>query len=73
MSQITARTDTGKNKAVRMTAQGIHHTNKLVCKLPNQSREVWVGAFVIACYAQQEQASGSPERTAWIGGHGTEP
>jgi len=36
-------------------------------------REVWVGALVAASYAQQEAAPGSPARTAWIGGHGTEP
>src|SRR5258708_11424590 len=43
MIQITARTDTGKNKPARMTALGIHHASKLVCTLPSQSRDVWVG------------------------------
>jgi hypothetical protein len=47
-----------------MAALGIHRASKLVFTLPSQSREVWVGALVIACYAQQEAAPGSPERTA---------
>jgi hypothetical protein len=62
--QITARKDIGTNKPARMTALGIHHASKLMCTLPSQSREVRVGALVIACYAQQEAAPGSPERTA---------
>jgi len=64
MIQITVRTDTGTNKPARMAALGIHHASKLVCTPPSQSREVWVGALVIACYAQQGAAPGSPERTA---------
>jgi hypothetical protein len=73
MIQITARKDTGTNKPASMAALGTHHASKLVCTLPSQSREVWVGALVIARHAQQEAAPGSPEPTAWIGGHGTEP
>ena len=53
-----------KQTGKKMTALGIHHASKLVCTLPSQSREVWVGALVIARYAQQEAAPGSPERTA---------
>ena len=64
MIQITARKDTGTNKPARMAALGIHHASKLVCALPSQSREVWIGALVIAFYAQQEVAPGSPARTA---------
>jgi hypothetical protein len=30
MIQITARTDTGKNKPARMAALGIHHASSLV-------------------------------------------
>ena len=47
-----------------MAALGIHHASTLVRALPSQSRPVWVGALVIARYAQQEAAPGSPERTA---------
>jgi hypothetical protein len=54
----------GKNRPARMAALGSHHAIMLVCTLPSQPREVCVGALVIACYAQQELAPGSPERTA---------
>jgi hypothetical protein len=64
MIQITARADTGTNKPARMAALGIHHASKLVSTLPSQSREVWIGVLVIACYAQQGAAPGSPARTA---------
>jgi hypothetical protein len=60
----TARADTETNKPARMAALGIHHTSMLVCTLPSQSREVWIGVLVIACYAQKQAAPGSPPRTA---------
>jgi len=28
---------------------GIHHASELVCVLPSQSREIWIGVLVIAC------------------------
>jgi len=64
MIQIAARRDTGTNKPASIAALGIHQASKLVCTLPSQSLEGWIGALVIACYAQQEAAPGSPARAA---------
>jgi hypothetical protein len=50
-----------------MAAWGIYHASRLALGFRSQSP-------VTALYrTQQEVASGSPERSAWIGGHGTEP
>jgi hypothetical protein len=57
-----------------MTAFGIHHADALVRGLLSQSRELWTTSFAMMGYlAQHEAAPVSPERSAWIGGQGTEP
>jgi hypothetical protein len=42
--------------------------------LASQSRELWTLSLVMRDYpVQQEAAPLPPTRSAWIGGHGTEP
>ena len=57
-----------------MAASGIHHANTLVRGLRSQSRAMWTVSFAIRVYpAQQEAGPVSPARSAWTGGHGTDP
>jgi len=74
MIHVPVRAGGGKKRAATMAAFGIHHANAFVRGLPSQSRELWTISFAMNDYrAQQEAAPVSPERSAWIGGHGTEP
>jgi hypothetical protein len=51
-----------------------HHANRLVRGLRSQSRELWTVSFAMSDYlVRPEPAPAPPERSAWIGGHGTEP
>src|SRR5262249_6956147 len=52
---------------------GIHHADALVRGLLSQSRELWTTFAMMGYLAQHEAAPVSPERSAWIGGQGTEP
>ena len=74
MIHIPARAGAGRKRAATMTAFGIHHADALVRGLLSQSRELWTISFAMDGYpAQHEAAPVSPERSAWIGGQGTEP
>jgi|SRR5262249_5876031 hypothetical protein len=74
MIQIPARAGVGTKRAATMIAFGIHHADALVRGLLSQSRELWTTSFAMMGYlAQHEAAPVSPERSAWIGGQGTEP
>jgi hypothetical protein len=71
---IPVRAGAGMKSAATMAAFGIHHANALVRGLLSQSRELWTIWVAMDGYrAQHEAAPVSPERSAWIGGHGTEP
>jgi hypothetical protein len=72
--QIALRTGTGMNRPARMAACGIDHANRLMRGLPSQSRELWAVSLAMPDQGvQQEAAPLSLARSAWIGGHGTEP
>jgi hypothetical protein len=74
MIHIPVRAGGGTKRATTMAAFGIHHANALVRGLLSQSRELWTISFAMTAYvAQHEAAPVSPDRSAWIGGHGTEP
>jgi hypothetical protein len=74
MIHIPVRAGVGKKRAATTAAFGSHHANALVRGLPSQSRELCTIAFAMTGYpGQQEVGTVSPERSAWIGGHGTEP
>jgi hypothetical protein len=53
-----------------MAACGTHHANRLLMGLPTQSRADWIEASAIR---YPGTAGASPDRSAWTGGHGTEP
>ena len=74
MIHIPVRAGEGKKSAAMMAAFGIHHANAFVRGLLSQSCELWTTSFAMMGYlAQHEAAPVSPERSAWIGGQGTEP
>ena len=74
MIHIPARAGGGTKRAATIAPFGIHHADALVRGLPSQSRELWTTSFAMMGYlAQHEAAPVSPDRSAWIGGHGTEP
>ena len=74
MIHVVARAGVGKKRPAMMAAFGIHHADALMRGLLSQSREAWTISFAMMAYPlQQEAAPVSPERSAWIGGQGTEP
>ena len=74
MIHTPVRAGGGMKSVATMAAFGIHHANTLVRGLLSQSRELWTTSFAMMGYlAQHEAAPVSPERSAWIGGQGTEP
>ena len=56
-----------------MAAWGIHHANRLVRRRRNQSRELSTLSVATPNQPVQHEAALPPARSAWIGGHGTEP
>jgi len=74
MDQMMVRPSTGTNKPPTIAARGIHHASRFVSGLLSQSNELWTGSLVISGQrAQQDDVLIRSERSAWIGGHGTEP
>src|SRR5262245_34799463 len=71
--QITARTGIGTSKLATTAPWGIHHANRLVRGLRSQSFECLTLSLATITQSAQQEASVSPERSACIGGHGTEP
>jgi hypothetical protein len=74
MIHVPVRAGGGKKRPATMAAFGSHHANALARGLLSQSRELCTIAPAMPGYpAQQEAALVPPERSAWTGGHGTEP
>jgi hypothetical protein len=72
--QMAVRTGIGTNNPTRMAPWGIHHASRLMRAPRSQSCEFWTMSLAIIIQpAQQGAVPGSPECSAWIGGHGTEP